>query len=288
MRQPKDIQAENKVRFYVFHDERFVDLNLYQFGWEKCEPMHRFGPAVRNHFLFHYVISGRGTLDYRGLHSIKAGQGFLICPDQITTYYADAEDPWIYTWVEFDGMRARECMTLAGLSEDQPIYTSAVAPAENHLQNYMLTLVDSADKAPIRLIGLGMILLDEIVQTSKTKITTGNKHIRDFYLKEALTYIERNFQRNVSIEEIADASGLNRSYFSRLFKETFGQSPQQFLIQYRLTKAADLLKNTQISVAEVGRSVGYDNQLHFSRAFKSVFGVPPSEYRNLHYFHTEK
>ena len=152
----------------------------------------------------------------------------------------------------------------------------------------MLALVDSADKAPIRLIGLGMILLDEIVQTSKTKITTGNKHIRDFYLKEALSYIERNFQRNVSIEEIADASGLNRSYFSRLFKETFGQPPQQFLIQYRLTKAAELLKNTRISVAEVGRSVGYDNQLHFSRAFRSVFGVPPSEYRNLHYFHTEK
>jgi hypothetical protein len=92
----------------------------------------------------------------------------------------------------------------------------------------------------------------------------------------------------ISIEEIADASGLNRSYFSRLFKETFGQPPQQFLIQYRLTKAAELLKNTRISVAEVGRSVGYDNQLHFSRAFRSIFGVPPSEYRNLHYFHTEK
>ena len=133
-----------------------------------------------------------------------------------------------------------------------------------------------------------MILLDEIVQTSKTKITTGNRHIRDFYMKEALGFIDANFQRDLSIEEIADASGLNRSYFSRLFKETFGQSPQQFLIQYRLTKAAELLKNTQISVAEVGRSVGYDNQLHFSRAFKSVFGVPPSEYRNRHYFHTEK
>ena len=59
MRQPKDIQTDNKVRFSVFHYERFVDLNLYQFGWEKCVPMHRFGPAVRNHFLFHYVISGR-------------------------------------------------------------------------------------------------------------------------------------------------------------------------------------------------------------------------------------
>ena len=82
--------------------------------------------------------------------------------------------------------------------------------------------------------------------------------------------------------------GLNRSYFSRLFKETFGQSPQQFLIQYRPIKAAEFLKNSRISVAEIGRSVGYDNQIHFSCAFIIVFGVSPSEYRNLHYFHTEK
>lgn len=107
-------------------------------------------------------------------------------------------------------------------------------------------------------------------------------------MKEAIGFIDANFQRDISIEEIADASGLNRSYFSRLFKETFGPSPQQFLIQYRLTKAAELLRSSRIPIAEVGRSVGYDNQLYFSRAFKSVYGVPPSEYRNLHYFHTEK
>lgn len=76
-----------------------------------------------------------------------------------------------------------------------------------------------------------MVLLDEIVQTSKTKISTKTKRVQDFYMKEAISFIDANFQRDISIEEIADASGLNRSYFSRLFKETFGQSPQQFLIQ---------------------------------------------------------
>lgn len=63
-----------------------------------------------------------------------------------------------------------------------------------------------------------------------------------------------------------------------------GESPQQFLIHYRMAKAAELLKNSKISVAEVGRSVGYENQLHFSRAFKSVFGIPPMEYRRKHFY----
>ena len=59
-------------------------------------------------------------------------------------------------------------------------------------------------------------------------------------------------------------------------------TPQQYLIRYRMTKAASMLQTSRISIAEIGIAVGYENQLHFSRAFKSVFDVSPSEYRKLH------
>ena len=276
------IQTESKVRFYVFQDERFVDLNLYQYGWERCRPMHQFGPAVRNHFLFHYILSGTGKLETSGqTFFLKPGQGFLLCPGQISTYYADRDDPWTYTWVEFDGMRARECMTLAGLSETQPVFSPR--SGANLIQQFMATLLDNHEKSPIRQIGLGMILLDEIVQSSKTKIESSNKRLRDFYIKEAMGFIDQNYQRDVSVEEIAAASGLNRSYFGKLFKETMGFSPQQYLIQYRMTKAAELLKGSRIPVGEVARSVGYENQLHFSRAFKNSYGISPSQYRAKHF-----
>lgn len=279
----QDIQTDTKLRFHVFQDERFIDLNLYQFGWERCAPLHRYGPAIRNHFLFHYIISGKGKLETNEqIYELKPGQGFLLCPGQVSTYFADDKDPWVYTWVEFDGLRARECMTLAGLSEQQPIYMPATG--DNEIERLMQDLLDSADKAPIRMIGLGLILLDEIVQTSKAKITAGNKRLRDFYMKEAMSFIDANFQRDISIEEIAQACGLNRSYFGRLFRETVGESPQHFLIQYRMTKAAELLKASQISIAEVGCSVGYENQLHFSRAFKNVFGISPMEYRRKYFY----
>ena len=277
------IQTESKVRFYVFQDERFVDLNLYQYGWERCRPMHQFGPAVRNHFLFHYILSGTGKLETSGqTFFLKPGQGFLLCPGQISTYYADRDDPWTYTWVEFDGMRARECMTLAGLSETQPVFSPR--SGANLIQQFMAALLDNHEKSPIRQIGLGMILLDEIVQSSKTKIESGNKRLRDFYIKEAMGFIDRNYQRDVSVEEIAAASGLNRSYFGKLFKETMGFSPQQYMIQYCMTKAAELLKGSRIPVGEVARSVGYENQLHFSRAFKNTYGISPSQYRAKHFF----
>lgn len=282
-RKPK-VLSEPNYCCHVFRDERFIDLGLYQFGWERCDPLHQFGPAIRNHFLFHYVLSGRGMLEASFQKIIvEPGQGFLICPKLQSTYYADPNDPWTYAWVEFDGLRARECMTLAGLNEKQMIYTSAVPAAKNKVEQYIMDIVDSADAAPIRLVGMAMVLLDEIVQTSKTKISTGNKRLRDFYMREATDFISRNFQRDLSIEEIANVCGLNRSYFGRLFKDTYGESPQKFLINYRMAKAAELLKGTEASIAEISKSVGYENQLNFSRAFKNIFGISPSEYRGKHY-----
>ena len=97
--------------FSVFPNENFVDLGLYQYGWEQCAPAHSFGPAARNHYLFHYVISGTGTLladDENGntiTWQVKSGQGFMLFPGQVNTYIADSKLPWEYTWVEFDGLR---------------------------------------------------------------------------------------------------------------------------------------------------------------------------------------
>ena len=59
----------SEVIFSVFPSENFIDLGLYQFGWEKCDPSHSFGPAARNHYLFHYCISGTGILSSRCRYS---------------------------------------------------------------------------------------------------------------------------------------------------------------------------------------------------------------------------
>lgn len=72
--------------FNIFPNENFIDLCMYQFGYEQCNAGHSFGPATRNHYLFHYVLSGTGTLmadDAKGhtqTYSVKSGQGFMIFP----------------------------------------------------------------------------------------------------------------------------------------------------------------------------------------------------------------
>ena len=70
-----------------------------------------------------------------------------------------------------------------------------------------------------------------------------------------------------------------RSYFGRIFREAVGKSPQEFLISYRMTRATELLKLTELSIGDIGNAVGYPNQLHFSRAFRSVYGISPRQWR---------
>lgn len=275
----------SEVIFSVFPSENFVDLGLYQFGWEHCTPSHSFGPAARNHYLFHYCLSGTGTLiadNSRGesvSYQIRSGQGFMIFPNQVCTYIADHKIPWEYAWIEFDGLRARETVTLAGLNPDQPVYKARYKDIAETMKNEMLYIVTHKEESPFHLIGHLYLFIDSFVRASTSTQINKESRLRDFYIKEAFSFIEQNFQNDISVEDIAASCGLNRSYFGKIFHETTGKSPQAFLISYRMTKAAELLKLTELSIADIGNAVGYPNQLHFSRAFKNVYGIPPRQWR---------
>lgn len=272
--------------FSVFPNENFVDLCLYQNGWERCQPLHSFGPATRNHYLFHYVISGTGTLhaaDKNGntqIFQIKSGQGFMIFPGQVNTYIADERLPWEYTWVEFDGLRVKEAIEIAGLSPSSPVYRSHSKELQETLMNEMMYLAKNKTDAPLHTIGHLYLFLDALTRSASSMKLSRKGRLRDFYVHEAITFIEQNFQNDISVEDIADTCGLNRSYFGKIFKETVGKTTQEFLMQYRMTKATELLKLTQFSIGDIGKAVGYENPLHFSRAFKNVYGISPREWRN--------
>lgn len=274
--------------FHIFPSENFIDLGMYQYGYEQCTPGHSFGPAARNHYLFHYVLSGTGTLmadNAKGetqTYSIKSGQGFLIFPGQITTYYADLRLPWEYVWIEFDGLRVKEALDLTELSMNSPVYRSHSKDLREQLVNEMMYIVHHAKESPFHLIGHLYLFFDYLMQSSKSTKLVHSSKMSDFYIKEAIHFIEQNFQNNITVEEIASVCGINRSYFGKIFRKSIGRSPQEFLMNYRMVKATELLKLTSLSIAEIGSAVGYENQLHFSRAFKTVYGISPRQWRNQH------
>lgn len=271
--------------FSIFPNQNFVDLGLFQFGWERCTPAHSFGPAARNHYLFHYILSGTDTLmadDSKGVtqtYSIKSMQGFMIFPNQITTYVADKQLPWEYVWLEFDGLRVKSLLDTIGLSLDKPVYHARNKSLREDMANEMLYISRHKDESPFHLIGHLYLFLDYLLRSAADEQLEHGSKLREFYIHEALTYIEHNFQNEITIEDIAGVCGLNRTYFGKIFKEALGKTPQEFLLNYRMLKAAELLKLTSLSIGDVGLAVGYANQMHFSRAFKNNYGISPREWR---------
>ena len=278
---------ENELYFSIFPNERFIDLGLYQFGMEQCSPSHSYGPAARNHFLFHYIISGTGTLyadDSTGTtktYHLKSGEGFLIFPNQITTYIADKELPWEYVWIEFDGLRAKEAMDTAGFSLDRPIFHTKKRDMSQKMEEELVYIATHSDETIFNIIGHLYLFLDYFMRSTVSTVVKGSTKLQDYYIKEAITYIEQNFQNDISVVDIANRLGINRSYFGKIFKQTLKQTPQEFLINYRMIKATELLSLTKMSIGDISKAVGYENQLHFSRAFKKIYNISPREWRNI-------
>ena len=161
--------------FSVSPSEELLDLRLYQYGWEQCAPLHSFGPFVRNHYLFHYVISGRGVLDSNvskvstQTYRLEPGQGFLISPGQINTYSADQEDPWKYVWLEFDGLRAPGYLSAAGLNAAQPIYRPTNTALAEELRDTMLYIASHPKASLLHQIGHLCLFLDTLIRSSSTR-----------------------------------------------------------------------------------------------------------------------
>lgn len=98
------------------------------------------------------------------------------------------------------------------------------------------------------------------------------------YVLNAIKYIQFNYSHDISIDDVARSVGVSRSHLYRVFMLNVGQSPIDYLTEYRINEACKLLRTGDLSIAEVAISVGFFDQFYFSRLFKRAKGVPPSKY----------
>jgi AraC-like DNA-binding protein len=97
-------------------------------------------------------------------------------------------------------------------------------------------------------------------------------------IEEAIAYIKRNYMNPLTLEELALSHTMNPKSFSYYFYKYTGVRPIDFVIQYRMERACELLKMGKYPIRDIAVSVGYPNPLYFSRAFKKKFGASPSVY----------
>ncbi|GAP96911.1 AraC family transcriptional regulator [Leptolyngbya sp. NIES-2104] len=96
-------------------------------------------------------------------------------------------------------------------------------------------------------------------------------------VRQAIDYVQAHLDRNLSLAEIAAAVNISPTYFSRLFKRATGRSPHQYVIQQRIERAEELLKTTDLAIANIALQVGFSSQSHLTQHFKRLTGVTPKQ-----------
>ena len=251
-------------------------LYIVNFGEEKCQPFHFYGPAQRTHYLIHFVVSGKGTFRYPGqMQVIEAGQGFLILPGEETFYQADGEDPWHYAWVGYSGALADSITRAAGLSA-----TSRVFHAADPVNAWQTLAVMRAEARNLRLSQLaaaGNLLrfLAQIAPAQDPGVLSPSRE----YCEKAIWFLEGHFDRAVSIQETADFVGLSRSHLYRLMCEEYGCSPKEMLLRIRMRHAENMLRSTNMPLDDIAHSIGLQTGAQLGVAFRATHGITPGQYR---------
>ncbi|MCA0755985.1 AraC family transcriptional regulator [Paenibacillus sp. N4] len=257
------------------------DLHLIQFGMEQCAPRHSFGPAMRDYYKIHYILEGEGRFEIGGkTYRLAKGQGFLISPGTITHYIADDDCPWKYCWIGFGGIKAATLLMQAGLSVEQPIFSSGDGRFFLESIEAMAGSRTMANGREIKLTGLLYLWLAMLVGSGPPEHRALKENMRDKYVAQVVHFIGLNYASRITVGAIAQMIGLQRSYLNSLFQDVMGCSIQQYLIAYRIRKAAELLVTTKLSVGDIARSVGYEDPLLFSKMFRKNMELSPSDYRS--------
>lgn len=243
----------------IIIDEHYGGLNPMQLGQERCEPGHSYGPAVRTHWLLHYVVSGCGFFTKDGqTHLVSPGETFVIAPYEETYYEADMENPWYYIWIGFTGDPPCALdMPVLHKPELGDIFAEA-------LECKGLNRGKSAYLAG-KLWQIFACLLEE-------------KPAQQDYISQAIHCMKLEYADGITVSDIAKRLNLSRSYFSVLFKERTGQAPQDYLTALRMEKAIELMTKYGMSPSIAAVSTGYSDIYNFSRMFKRYTGQSPRAY----------
>lgn len=277
-----EYNESNKHKYLELKDKNSLDLYLGYCGMEKCLPSHSYGPAVRNNFLIHYIIDGEGTYYVNGRsYKLRKNQGFLICPNELTYYEANKENPWTYMWIAFNGIKAKKYLEYSGLNEENLIFEYMEDDSLEVYISRMLELNRMSYSNELELQGLLYLFLSKLSMIKGENSSKPKDNMADFYVEKAIEFMQNNFLNPaLKVTDVANFVGLNRSYLTHLFKKSLKLSPQEFLLNYRLNEASSLLKKTTLSIGTISKSVGYSDPLTFSKVFKKVHGVSPKLYRN--------
>lgn len=271
------------TKLYVFNNSLSNPyLYLSSGGIDPAKPDHHYGPGERSGYMLHLILSGKGVFISNGNeYHLQAGNIFYCQPGVLVNMIADHDDPWTTMWIRFTGDYVKLLMDTVSLTDESPVFTVTEAPIvkdeiENILKISRLDHTQDLDYAA------QLLSLINALRTTFNKSNSSNSNPQKILILKATQYIRNNYDTPITITDVVNYLGIDRTYLFRIFKMYLQVSPKTYLTTTRLHAAKDMLIKSDTSIKFIALSCGYTNYVHFSKAFRKYVGMAPSQFKNMH------
>ncbi len=228
---------------------------------------------------FSLILNGRGEYHRKGrVHPIVAPAVITQWPGEYLEYGPQEGETWTELYVTYDAKLWPRFLKARFIDPEKPVWPIQDLEKVNARVEEVSALARSKDPEPLADVFdrscEQLILATLLPSSSKDPESTKWKKLMD--------ELRRDFNKNISFEALAARQGFSDSTFRRRWAEHLPVPPARYVQELRMSEACRLLAETEKTVKEIARAVGFDNELYFSRRFHLEQGMPPREYRKVY------
>lgn len=261
-----------------------LELDLLVSHYSQVTPQWRDIDYCPDYSKLYFITGGTGWIKIDGKEYYPEPGQLVLMPENVVQSYSVSEgQPYQKYWCHFNArighmeafrqLRVPYLCKVSDYGRIEKIFAELVQYANSEE-------VCSGLLAKVKMMELLSYYLLELAegQAGQETIALRNRPASS-WLQPLLQYITDHLDRDLNIQELAEQVCLHPNYFIRMFKEQMGVPPIQYILRVKMEKAQELLVQTEESVSEVARQVGFQDYFHFSKQFKKLVGMAPTEYR---------
>lgn len=233
-------------------------------------------------FLLIYTMNGKGYANYRGKqYELEKGKALLMDCYDYQEYFTDREELWDIKWLHFYGGTSEEYFNIIYEKHGPVINIGDDSSTASFIDSIMELAKEQDVQFEIKASNLIVQILTSLMLVASEKNGASHEESRDRMVQAALEFVEKNYSANIKLGDMAQAACCSMYHFIRVFKRVTGYSPYEFLIKYRINRAKDLLRTTNVTVEAIADSIGFDSTSSFIKTFREIEGLTPLKYRRF-------
>lgn len=277
-----DLVKSNRI---IYTASAFAKTNLIylqEIGELEAQQPHTSKREDLSSFLFFTVISGSGALKYgEEEYMLSTGDcAFLDCKKSY--YHHSSENLWKLKWVHFYGPNMNGIYEKYVERGGRPCFQGDNFNAYNKILTEVYNIASSDIyikdmKIYEQLTSLLVFLMEESWNPNSNNYSSSRKQ----NLQNIKEYLDEHYSEKITLNQLSKIFYINKFYLSRIFKDQFGITINNYILQLRITHAKQLLRFTNLSIDNICRQCGINDANYFSRIFKNVEGISPGEFRKI-------